>query len=112
MWFHGSPLKLSMLKAGSTITQWKSLAKAFSHKPICLIIDDNKTIKHNGKLEGFLYIINEELREDDIIKHPNSSMDDGLEWITQRDLRIILIEEIINIEEPYLSDEEIRDYQK
>jgi len=101
-----------MLKTGSTITQWKDLAKAFSHKPPCLIIDDNKTIKHNGKVKGFLYIINEELRKDDIIKHPKSSMDDGLEWITQRDLNITLIEQEIDIEEPYLSDEEILNYKR
>jgi len=112
MWFHGSPLKLNNLKAGSTITRWKDLAVAFSHKPTCLIIDDKRIIKHNGKLKGFLYVIDEEPNENDIIKHPNSSMDDGMEWITKRDSHVLLIEEIPEINEPNLSDEEITELLK
>ena len=33
LWYHGSPMLLSELRAGSTITQWRALAEAFSHKP-------------------------------------------------------------------------------
>jgi len=32
-WYHGSPLKLDVLRAGSTMTQWRDLARVFSHKP-------------------------------------------------------------------------------
>ena len=32
-WYHGSPLQLKRLRAGSTITQDRDLARVFSHKP-------------------------------------------------------------------------------
>ena len=30
-WYHGTNLVLDTLRTGSTITQWKELAEAFSH---------------------------------------------------------------------------------
>ena len=33
VWYHGSPERFTLLRAGSTITQWRALAEAFSHKP-------------------------------------------------------------------------------
>ena len=80
-WFHGSPLELSELRTDNTITQWKSLAEAFSHKPVMLEYDHiGSTIKHNGTLPGYLYLIDEPITEGvHIHKHPNSTMDDGVE---------------------------------
>ena len=35
-WYHGTPLELDILREGSTITQWRELAEAFSTKPTLL----------------------------------------------------------------------------
>ncbi len=95
-WYHGSPLELSELALGSTITQWKELAEAFSHKPNCLgynTIFGN--IQHDGTLPGFLYIIDEPVEiGTDIYSHPCSSMDDGVEWLTTRPLKLKLLGEL------------------
>ncbi|NLM79374.1 MAG: phosphotransferase [Ruminococcaceae bacterium] len=90
IWYHGSPLDLSELKAGSTITRWRELAEAFSHKPQILSYDEvGGRICHNGQLSGYLYVIDEAVVEDaDIYKHPRTSMDDGVEWLTKRPLRL------------------------
>ena len=48
-YYHGSPLKLVVLRKGSTITPVKKLAEAFSHKPTKLSIYADGKIKHNGK---------------------------------------------------------------
>lgn len=92
-WYHGSPLVLNELAAGSTITTWKELAIAFSHKPTTLEYSEvGGSIKHNGSASGFLYIIDEPIREGaDIYQHPNTSMDDGVEWLTKRSLKLKLI---------------------
>ena len=37
------------MRKGSTVTQWRALAEAFSHKPTELGYDDNGIITHNGK---------------------------------------------------------------
>lgn len=89
-WFHGSPLELTELAPGSTITQWKELAEAFSHKPSRLeYADVFGAIGHNGILHGYLYRIDEPVNmEEDIHPHPRSSMDEGVEWITNRPLRL------------------------
>jgi len=92
-WYHGSPLVLNELAVGSTITTWKELAIAFSHKPATLEYNEvGGSIKHNGSASGFLYIIDEPITEGtDIYRHPNTSMDDGVEWLTKRPLKLKLI---------------------
>ena len=40
VWYHGSPVLFTELKAGSTITQWRALAEAFSHQPGMLSYND------------------------------------------------------------------------
>ncbi len=95
VWYHGSDKIFSELKAGSTITQWRELAEAFSHKPTILSYDDNGIIKHNGIKNGYLYIIDEPIEVGvDIYQHPNTSMDDGVEFLTKRVLKVKLIEGI------------------
>lgn len=92
IWYHGSDKRFDILLAGSTITQWKALAEAFSHKPTALSYEDDGTIWHNGTAKGFLYMIDESvLNGVDIHPHPNTSMDENVEFLTDRPLRVKLI---------------------
>jgi len=93
-WYHGSPLYLDVLNEGSTITQWKKLAKAFAKKPKLLSYSKiNGKIFHTGIKKGILYVIDEPLIIDvDIFQHPQSTMDKGVEFITTRSLKIKRIE--------------------
>lgn len=90
VWYHGSSLNLTELAIGSTIAQWKELAEAFSHKPTSLEYDYlHGQISQKGKLNGVLYVIDETVVENvDIYKHPNSSMDEGIEWLAKRPLKL------------------------
>ncbi|MHB1354369.1 MAG: nitroreductase family protein [Anaerolineae bacterium] len=90
-WFHGSPLKLSELRAGSTITSSRDLARVFSHKPELVSFGDDGLIRHNGKMPGNLYAIAEEVRVADITPHPGSRVP-GLEWLTTRPLTLRLVD--------------------
>jgi hypothetical protein len=90
-WYHGSPLMLTILRRGSTITQNRDLARAFSHKPTILVITDEGRIQHSGTMPGFLYQIDQEIRPGDVEPHPRTTMDPGLEWLTTRDLSLSLI---------------------
>ena len=42
VWYHGSNVMFEVLRKGSTVTQWRALAEAFSHKPTELGYDDNR----------------------------------------------------------------------
>lgn len=90
-WYHGSPSELTILRVGSTVTQDRELARIFSHKPTIVSISDDGRIKHNGTRPGFLYRIAEEVSLDDIRPHPRSTMRAGVEWLTNRELRVELI---------------------
>lgn len=91
-WYHGSPLALDMLLPGSTITPWRALAEAFSHKPPLLCIDDDWTITHTGELPGYLYRIAEPvILGTDALPHPRTTMDENLEFLTTRPLRLTLL---------------------
>ena len=94
-WYHGSNLIFSELKEGSTITQWRSLAEAFSHKPTMLGYDDDGVIFHNGVQKGYLYVIDEEVEVvADVFQHPRTTMDENAEFLTKRPLKVRLIEEL------------------
>lgn len=85
VWYHGSNVKFDILREGSTITQWKALAEAFSHKPSCLSYDDDGLIEHNGTEEGYLYIIDEEIALGaDVYPHPGTTMTENAEFLTKR----------------------------
>lgn len=94
-WYHGSPMEFSELRAGSTITQWKELAEAFSHKPSMLGYDDDGVITHNGRLKGYLYIIDEPVEVGrELSPHTRTTMDENAEFITARPLRVRLVKEL------------------
>jgi hypothetical protein len=95
LWYHGSPMLLSELRAGSTITQWRALAEAFSHKPHRLCYDDRGRIEHDGQEKGYLYVIDEPVEiGQDIYPHPRSTMDANAEFLTKRPLRVKLVAEL------------------
>ena len=92
LWYHGSPVRMALLRTGSTITPWRELAEAFSHKPRRLCIDDDGNIIHDGSQSGYLYLIDEPVETGaDIFQHPRTSMEEGLEYLTSRPLRLKLL---------------------
>jgi hypothetical protein len=90
-WYHGSPLELSILNTGSTITQKRELARIFSHKPSIVSISDDGQIRHNGTISGYLYLITDEIQSQDVIPHPQTTMSDGDEWLTTCELHLQLL---------------------
>ena len=106
-WYHGSPLQLRVLPSGSTITSKITLARVFSHKPSVVSISDRGMVKHNGTLPGFLYIVSEEVRPEDILQHPHSTLEEGGEWLTTRDLTVHLLTPTQVRAEELLTDEEL-----
>ena len=92
IWYHGSNQVFTELRPGSTVTQWKELAEAFSHQPTRLSCDDNGVICHNGKEPGYLYRIDEPVEIGaDIYQHPRTVMDPNAEFLTRRPLKVRLI---------------------
>lgn len=95
IWYHGSNMLFTELKAGSTITQWRELAEAFSHKPSMLGYDDDGVIIHNGTEKGYLYEIAEPISVGvDVYQHPRTTMDENAEFLTNRPLKVRLICEL------------------
>ena len=95
VWYHGSDQRFDILRTDSTITQWRALAEAFSHKPTALSYEDDGTIAHNGTAPGFLYIIDEPITVGiDIYPHPRTTMDENAEFLTNRPLRVRLFKTI------------------
>ncbi len=90
-WYHGSNQAFTRLKAGSTITQWRELAEAFSHQPKNLWINDDESLGHNGPEDGYLYQIDELLNPEDLEPVPGSTMAPGLEWLTRREIPLRLL---------------------
>jgi hypothetical protein len=106
-WYHGSPAQLTCLRAGSTITQARRLAEVFSHKPALVCLADDGTIRHNGSAPGFLYRVAEPVGPEDVVPHPRSSMEAGLEWLITRELAVILLGTTTFGEDEMLSDAEV-----
>ena len=95
IWYHGSNILFSELRTGSTITQWRALAEAFSHQPSRLSYNDFGEITHNGQEPGYLYVIDEPVTVDvDCYQHPRTVMDANAEFLTTRPLRVRLITEL------------------
>ena len=95
VWYHGSNIIFALLREGSTVTQWRALAEAFSHQPTMLGYDDDGTIFHNGVEKGYLFEIDEPIMMDvDIYQHPRTTMDKNAEFLTKRPLKVKLIQEL------------------
>jgi hypothetical protein len=96
-WFHGTPYKLLMLAASSTVTQNREMARVFSHKPAVVTYDaDRGAFKHTGPIfTGYLYQVDEEVGQGDVTVPASSDMNPGDEWVTTRPLRVRLLEETV-----------------
>lgn len=109
-WYHGSPLALTILLAGSTITQDRDLARVFSHKPsmVSQNFDDagHRSIKHTGTQAGFLYAVIG-VDAGNVYPHPHTSMGAGQEWLTRCDLALRLIGPTTVVAGELLTPEEI-----
>ena len=70
-WYHGSQQKLTTLRVGSSITQNRNMAKAFSHRPSLLTQSEGGTVKHDGVTSGYLYTVAGEISPDDVYPHPH-----------------------------------------
>lgn len=109
-WYHGSPNELTVVRKGSWVTQFKEVAKAFSHKPSLISFGgDCQTIKHNGQQPGFLYVVSEPIDPDDVSYLRDTAQ---THWQTQRDLRIELVAELPADDPPQLSAEEVAGLRK
>lgn len=109
-WYHGSPHKLSVLRKGSWITQFKEVAKAFAHKPSLMsLADDCQTVKHNGTLPGFLYTVAEKIGPPDISELPDTA---HTHFRTQRELCVDLVAELPVSQPPLLTAKEAADMRK
>jgi hypothetical protein len=106
-WYHGSQQELTTLCVGSSITQEKAIARAFSHRPSLLSIADDGSVKHNGVTSGYLYIISEEINQHDVVPHPHPVNATRWEWLTTRELRVQLIERTQLQPEEKLTDDEM-----
>ncbi len=113
-WYHGSQQKLTELRTGSSITQNRNLAKAFSHRPSIVSMSDRSeslsdacSVKHNGITPGYLYTVSEAIGPEDIYPHPHPANADRWEWLTRRELTLELIQETIVTDRERLTDEEI-----
>ena len=57
--------------------------------------DDDGSIVHNGLESGYLYVIDEPIEVGiDIYQHPRTTMDENVEFLTRRPLKVRLIMEI------------------
>ena len=109
-WYHGSPSVLTVLQKGSWITQVKEIAKAFAHKPtIISMSDDGETVKHDGTLPAYLYIVAEPITPDDVALLPKTAM---THWQTQRDLAVTLLQDLPVSDPPQLTEAELADLKQ
>ena len=86
------------------------MAKAFSHRPSLLAMSDDGTVKHDGVTPGYLYIVADEIGPDDVYPHPVNTT--RWEWLTNRELKLKLIEQTIVANKERLTDQEIAEIQR
>jgi hypothetical protein len=106
-WYHGSDQQLTSLRVGSSITQLRDLARAFSHRPTLLAQSEGGSVRHNGERPGYLYRVAEELQPDDIYAHPHPINATRWEWQITREVAVELLEVTEVRADELLTDEEI-----
>ena len=111
-WYHGSQQELTKLRVGSSITQDRNVAKAFSHRPSLVSRSDGGEVKHNGVTPGYLYAVSDDIGPDDVHPHPHPVNADRWEWLTNRELKLELIEQTIATDRERLTDEEVAEIRR
>ncbi len=111
-WYHGSQQKLNTLRIGSSITQNRNVAKGFSHSPSLLTQSEGDTVKHDGVTPGYLYTVADEIGPDDVRPHPHPVNVTRWEWLTNRELKLKLIEQTIVTDEERLTGQEIAEMKR
>lgn len=92
-WYHGSQQRLTTLRSGSSISQKRAVARVFSHRPSLVSQEEDGTVKHDGTMPGYLYVVAEAIRAGDIYPHPHPVNAGGWEWLTTRQLSLMLVEQ-------------------
>ena len=111
-WYHDSQQKLTTLRVGSSITQDRNVAKAFSHRPSLLTQSEGGTVKHDGVTPGYHYTVADEIDPDDVYPHPHPVNTTRWEWLTNRELKLKLIEQTIVADKERLTDQEIAEIKR
>jgi hypothetical protein len=111
-WYHGTQQELMVIRAGSSISQNRDVARIFSHRPTLVSTADDGTRKHNGTLPGYLYVVAEAIGAEDVYPHPHPVNVGYWEWLTKRDLRLTLLERTTVRPEEFLSNGEIAELQR
>ena len=111
-WYHGSQEELTKLRVGSSITQNRNVAKAFSHRPSLLTQSEGGRVKHDGMTPGYLYTIADEIGPDDVRPHPHPVNVTRWEWLTNRELKLKLVEQTVVTDEERLTDQEIAEIKQ
>ena len=120
-WYHGSQQPLTKLRTGSSISQNRDLAKAFSHRPSLVSMSDRGDgevspetigIRHDGETPGFLHVVSEEIGPDDVHPHPHPANATGWEWVTDRELKLELVEETMVADSERLTAGEIAEMRR
>ena len=111
-WYHGSQQEIALLQVGSSISQDRDIARIFSHRPAIVSQEENGTKKHNGTTPGYLYVIDEEIRSEDVYAHPHPVNESRWEWLTTRELRVQLLELTQVQAEEFLTDDEIAELRQ
>lgn len=105
-WYHGSPEALTRLRAGSMVTPFAAVAKAFSHKPSVLTFGDGvDTVRHDGRVPGRLYVVAEPVGPGDLRERPRTGR---THWQIRRDLRVELVAEVPVSDPPQLLGDDLR----
>lgn len=74
------------------------MARVFSHKPSLVSFEgepgefDDERLRHNGQTAGYLFEVLG-VEEADVVPHPTTTMAPGIEWLTQRELELKLVDE-------------------
>ena len=111
-WYHGSQQRLTTLRVGSSISQNRNVAKAFSHRPSLLAQSEGGAVKHDGVTPGYLYIVADEIGPDDVYPHPHPVNITRWEWLTNRELKLELIEQTVVTDEERLTVQEIAEMKR
>lgn len=91
-WYHGTEHEIEYLPIGSRLTNNYELARTYSYMPSIISFCKDGSIMHNGKTNGYIYVIDEEINNGDIIPYPYTTMPKGKEWSNTRELKVSKID--------------------